>query len=246
MVFGIGLKKVCVDPQIIQCEATLGPREQTFSLRPLDPWFQSVCHPVTPSWPSEASAGDVGHLQVWSAVHPTCLPLHTSVLVQQKYQSGGLQHHILFCFLFFKKTLCISDKLKYCTEKVFWPLNQKHLFTASEPSWGWFGNIQPFFPAHPVKPFSGLSTDVGMVWTQASHLSHRGQSGPSAPLDLIFLFFNCQPLGPSEVLSALNQVFIQFNSVLSYIQLSLHPPPAAERTPQTQCSEYGQMGFLML
>lgn len=172
MVFSISLKKVCVDIRIFQCEATLEPCEQTFSLRPLDPWFQSVCHPVTPSWPSEASAGDVGHLQVWSAVHPTCLPLHTSVLVQQRHQSGGLQPHLLFILKNLKKTtLSISDWLKYCTEKSISLKSEAPLtwITAAEPSWGWFGNIQTFFSAHPVKPFSGLSTDVRLCWTQASH-----------------------------------------------------------------------------
>lgn len=58
----------------------------------------------------------------------------------------------------------------------------------------------------------------------------------------MFLFFNCEPLGPAEVLSALNQVFIRFNSVLGYIQLPLHPLPAAEKT-LTKRSEYGQMGI---
>lgn len=53
----------------------------------------------------------------------------------------------------------------------------------------------------------------------------------------MFLFFNCEPLGPAEVLSA----FIQFNSF--YIQLPLHPLPAAEKTPQTQRSKYVQMGI---
>lgn len=59
----------------------------------------------------------------------------------------------------------------------------------------------------------------------------------------MFLFFNCEPLGPAEVLSALNQVFIRFNSVLGYIQLPLRPLPAADKTPLTKRSEYGQMGI---
>lgn len=52
---------------------TYKPCAQTFSLGPWDPWFHSVCHPVTLSWPSEASAGDVGHLHMYATVHPSWL-----------------------------------------------------------------------------------------------------------------------------------------------------------------------------
>lgn len=46
-----------------------------FPFRPWDPRFVFACHPATPRWPSEASAGDVGHLHLGYCTSPSA-PLH--------------------------------------------------------------------------------------------------------------------------------------------------------------------------